>query len=118
MPGGWGPDGKWYDELKVYDRTLRILDTGPPNGNNNGAANSSIPIDGTNEQSLLVSGGLVYVQNIGNATVYMDVKTGVNDTKWEILPRMRLGPLSAVDRLFFKGAGATTLKYIFVGGST
>lgn len=114
MPGGWDPSSGQYisTETQVRDRLLRIMDTGP----NGTAANGKIDITGTGEQSLVVNGAMVYLQNVGDNRVYMDGKTGVNADKWEILPRMRVGPITAKDKLFFFGAGASTLKFLFVGG--
>ena len=115
MPGKWDPSSGEYisNETQVRDRLLRIMDTGP----NGTAANGKIDITGTNEQFLVVNGAMVYLHNVGDAKIYMDNKTGVNSDKWEIMPRMRAGPITARDRMYFMGAGPTTLKFLFVGGT-
>ena len=97
---------------QVYENGYRILEEGP----NKSSANGKITIDGSTEQSIQVSGMALYLQNVGDAKVYMDSKPGVNADKWEIVPGRIAGPFSATDKLYFKGAAATVLKYIFVSG--
>ncbi len=94
----------------VRDRILRIADTAPEN-----VTNGKIVLDGTTEQSLKISGKIVYLQNVGANILYMDNKTGVNADKWELNVRGKAGPITATDRMYFNSAGPTTLKYIFVG---
>lgn len=113
MPGYWDANGNYVSgDVQVRDRLLRIMDSGPSGSSSNG----KIVIDGTSEQSLVLNGAPVYLQNVGDAKVYMGNKPGVTADNWEIMPRMRAGPITSKDRLYFLGAGATTLKYLFVGG--
>lgn len=113
MPTTWDPDTGLPVEgtVIVRDKVLRIADTSPDGT----AANGKITIDGTTEQSITVNGKMLYLQNVGDNKVYMDNKTGVTADKWEIPVRGRVGPITAQSKLYFLGAGATTLKFLFVG---
>lgn len=114
MPGYWDANGNYVSgDVQVRDRLLRIMESGP----NGSPSNGKIDITGTAEQSLILNGAPVYLQNVGDSKVYMDNKPGVTSDKWEIMPRMRAGPITARDRLYFMGAGPTTLKFLFVGGT-
>ncbi len=112
MSTTWDPDTGLPVERTtiVRDRILRIADTAP-----DGVTNGKIVLDGTAEQSLKISGKIVYLQNVGDNKVYMDNKTGVNADKWELPVRGKAGPITATDKMYFNSAGPTTLKYIFVG---
>lgn len=113
MPSTWDKDGKLVDgNFVVIDRILRIEDVA---GDGTAKTNGKISIDGVTEQSIEVNGKTLYLQNVGDNKIYMDSKAGVNADKWEIMPRGRLGPITAKDKLYFLGAGVSTLKYLFVG---
>ncbi|MEW4371780.1 hypothetical protein [Paenibacillus kandeliae] len=113
MPTTWDPDTGLPVEgtVIVRDKILRIADSLPDGGTVNG----KLAVDNTTEQSLVVNGKIIYLQNVGDNKVYMHNKTGVSEDHWEIPVRGKAGPITATGKLFFKGAGATTLKYIFVG---
>lgn len=57
----------------------------------------------------------VYLHNAGVNTVYIDIYTGVDNTKWELEAGEKLGPLS-IQKLYFVGAGVSTLKVLHLRG--
>lgn len=77
-------------------------------------ANGQIPVTSTKDSELKVIGLNVYVQNTGNATIYMSATPGVTNQMWPIVAGRIAGPFSANDSLYFRAAAATTLNWVFV----
>lgn len=59
--------------------------------------------------------GTVYLHNAGSNIVYIDKTTGVSSSKWELAAGEKFGPL-ALQKLYYIGAGASTLKILYLEG--
>lgn len=76
----------------------------------------------TAESFIDTKGETCYIQNVGTSIVYIDVVTGVDSTKWQIAVGERSGPwtarsgqgVTADTKFYFKGAGVSTLNFIFL----
>lgn len=78
----------------------------------------------TAESTIDTKGETCYIQNVGASIVYIDVVTGVDSTKWQIAVGERTGPwtarigtgVNADTKFYLKGAGTSTLNFIFIEG--
>lgn len=76
------------------------------------------------ESNIDTKGETCYIQNVGSNIVYIDVVTGVDNTKWQIAPGERSGPWTARtpttasaasdSKFYLIGAGVSTLNFIFL----
>lgn len=67
----------------------------------------------TSEGNYDINGQTVLLQNTGAAIIYIDNQTGVDNTKFEIPAATASGPWVFSEKVYFKGAGSTTLKILF-----